>query len=122
MIGKGPADPAKSPTSKMMPMKRVGTSSGETDDPYKIGTYHITPKVPKPSQKVIDFEKMNSFDSEAAESRGKNRSYTGGEDQSEREVSDHFDRKCKTKSNSVKLLKKGGQSRGEDPGERLGFN
>jgi hypothetical protein len=119
MIGKGPVDPAKSPTSKMMPMKRMGTSSGgECEDPYKIGTYHINPKVPKPSQKVIDFEKMNSFESEAAESRSKNRSYTAAEDTSDRDTQDYFDRKCRFFVTIVKLLKKGSQTRTDDPGDR----
>lgn len=119
MIGKGPMDPAKSPTSKMMPMKRMGGGSGDSDDPYKIGTYHINPKVPKPSQKVIDFEKMNSFDSEATDSRSKNRSYTAADDAAERDTQDYFDRKCKVCFDIVKLLKKGSQQRPEDPGDRL---
>lgn len=86
-------DPARSPTSKMMVMGRQTARDGE--DQYR--GVHINPKVPKQSQKIIDFDNMSSFESEV-DSRSKNRSYAEQED---------FDKETQTILNrKFELMKK----------------
>lgn len=68
-----------------MPMARP---MGE--DHYKA--VHIQPKPPKQSQKIIDFDNMSSFESEA-DSRSKNRSYLEQEDL-DKETQNILNRKC----------------------------
>lgn len=82
-------DPAKSPTSKMMIMNRQNTK--EQEEYYR--PVQINPKIPKQSQKIIDFDNMSSFESEA-ESRSKNKSYLEQED-IDRETQDFLNRKCR---------------------------
>ena len=82
-------DPAKSPTSKMMTMNRQ-ISKGDSEEYYR--PVHINPKVPKQSQKIIDFDNMSSFESEV-DSRSKNKSYLEQED-IDKETQDLLSRKC----------------------------
>lgn len=74
-----------------MTMKKPGTSQQRRDsDPYKTHMLQNV-KVPKMSQKVIDFDNMSSFDSE--QDRSKNRSYIDNEE-ADRETQDILHRKC----------------------------
>ena len=61
-----------------------------------VDEYHravqIQPKPPKQSQKIIDFDNMSSFESEA-DSRSKNRSYLEQEDL-DKETQNLLNRKC----------------------------
>lgn len=82
-------DPARSPTSKMMILNRH--NSKESEDYYR--PVQINPKVPKQSQKIIDFDNMSSFESEV-DSRSKNRSYLEQED-FDKETQNILNRKCR---------------------------
>lgn len=69
---------SKSPTSNMMTMKRP-TKQPSEEHPYRGGGLTHLSKVPKQSQKVIDFDNMSSFESEAG-GRSKARSCLGQEE------------------------------------------
>jgi hypothetical protein len=83
-------DPAKSPTSRMLALK-VPELNRDNEESYR--KHIINPKMPKQSQKVIDFDNMSSFESEA-ESKQKNRSYQEQED-CDKEAQAILNRKCK---------------------------
>lgn len=87
-----PMDSAKSPTSKMMTMNRQNTHAP------------LQQKIPKQSQKIIDFDNMSSFDSEI-DSRSKTKSYLGHDDFN-KDTQDILSRKCRLILTPVELMKK----------------